>query len=201
MGDFGLGPYCCGNPHHALLHHVLGNVVGYHGRPGERPGIALEFGVGDGSSLRCISRYLPAIGFDSFQGLPEDWREGFPAGSFAYDYEAVLDNTPPNVKLVPGWFEDTLVGGRMEGLMPTKLVHIDCDLYSSTKTVLDHLPWANLIRNRAVICFDEWWGYPGAEDHEQRAWREFVEANPRSWDVIGHGVQQWAIQLNGKVPQ
>ena len=40
-------------------------------------GAVLEFGVGEGDSLRVLSRCFPTrvIGFDSFEGLPEDWDE------------------------------------------------------------------------------------------------------------------------------
>ena len=47
-------------------------------------GLFLEFGVASGSTLTAIVEKAPpgmVHGFDSFQGLPEDWRPGFPAGS------------------------------------------------------------------------------------------------------------------------
>lgn len=56
-------------------------------------------------------------------------------------------------------------------------VHIDCDLYSSTKTVFEHL--APAIRIGTVIVFDEFCGYEGWEMHEARAWTEFCQ----EWDV------------------
>ena len=184
--DYDLGPYFCENPHHALLHHCLERVRG-------RAGIGVEFGVGEGHSLRCIAQSMPVMGFDSFQGLPEDWRPGFGEGMFACDPPRDL---PGDTKLVVGLFEDTLHPTFWAGIRPIKLVHIDCDLYSSTATVLERLPWRNLIRNKAVIVFDEYWGYPEAEKHEQRAWMEFTDENPDlQWEVIGHGVQQWGIQL------
>src|SRR6478735_7213790 len=48
----------------------------------ERDGIAVEFGVGHGHSLRLIASVLPVIGFDSFMGLPEDWRPSHMKGAF-----------------------------------------------------------------------------------------------------------------------
>jgi hypothetical protein len=48
----------------------------------------LEFGVFEGRSMRGWSSHLTAsgahpIGFDSFEGLPEDWRPGLGTGHFA----------------------------------------------------------------------------------------------------------------------
>lgn len=202
--DYSLGQYICQNPHHALLHHCLGGYGGHVGMP-EQPminferGVALEFGVGSGESLNCIARYLPVIGFDSFKGLPENWRPGFDKGAFYYDFDEVLSRTAPNSVLVPGLFEDTLPGYGWEGMRDIKLIHIDCDLYSSTKTVLENLPWRAIRRphgtQKAIIIFDEWHGYPGAEQHEQRAWREAAEKFDLDWEIIGHGIQQWAVRI------
>jgi hypothetical protein len=145
-----LGPYFCDNPHHALLHHVLGSrssTPGVCEEPIMRDGLALEFGVGDGASLRCIARYnMMVVGYDSFQGLPEDWRPGFEEGAFACEPPTDL---PKNVQLVTGLFEDTLPQFDIEDLgAPVNLLHIDCDLYSSTKTVLDRC--RNLFYNPGI---------------------------------------------------
>ena len=53
------------------------------------------------------------------------------------------------------------------------LVHVDCDLYWSTVTVLDHI--GPHLRSGCVVVFDEFHGYDGAELHEARAWGEFVD--------------------------
>lgn len=200
MSDFDLGRYYCANPHHALLHHVLECVVGRYPRRNylgasknytTEYGMALEFGVGDGASLRCIAQWMGTLGFDSFEGLPEDWRPGFDKGAFRHDPPTDL---PSNTGLVTGLFEDTMPGLEWNGVN-IRLVHIDCDLYSSTKTVLENLPWDNMITNKAVIIFDEFWNYPEAELHEQRAWKEYSSANTLEYRVIGSGIQQWGIQL------
>lgn len=194
---YDLGPYFCDNPHHALLHYVLGGrranpfvpdqpMINYDGK-----GMALEFGVGEGHSLRCIAQHLPVVGYDSFQGLPEDWRPGFEAGKFHCDPPQHL---PPNADVVVGLFEDALPEfdpGKLT--WEVRLLHIDCDLYSSTKTVLDRC--RRLFRPGLIVLFDEFWGYPEAEEHEQRAWYEFNEENDISWEVLGHGVQQYAVRI------
>lgn len=178
--DYGLGPRIESHGHHyALLQHVLDM----------RPrGIALEFGVGSGQSTRLIADSMPVIGFDSFQGLPEDWRDEYPKGSFACD--------PPPIagaQLVVGLFADTLPEMLSRWFPPIGLVHIDCDLYSSTATVFKHI--GNKLPAGAYVVFDEYHGYEGCEDHEQRAWREFAERSAIAWTVVGHGFEQWAIQI------
>lgn len=193
---FDLGPRIDGSDGgYSLLRHVLVNHV-------DRNGVAMEFGVASGTSARIIAEYMPVCGFDSFDGLPEDWREEFPKGTFACDPPEV----PGNVHLHKGLFEDSLSEFHWDGMYPVRLLHIDCDLYSSTSTVLTKVMpqifrqfphrWHGL-----CIVFDEFYGYPGANKHEQRAWFEFanemwdITSDRFSWEVLGHGEQQWAIKI------
>lgn len=172
---------------YAVLHHVI-SLIGQN----QQPGWALEFGVATGRTLDMIARRLPVIGFDSFQGLPEDWRDNFPAGHFAGIRPPA---EIPGATIVEGLFADTLPG--FDWPDEIALVHIDCDLYSSAKTVLDHIGYA--VHSGTYIVFDEYFGYEGAEDHEQKAWDEFgnglaVERG-LAYDVIGHGREQWAVRI------
>ncbi|MGQ0775912.1 MAG: class I SAM-dependent methyltransferase [Pseudonocardiales bacterium] len=134
-------------------------------------GMALEFGVYNGRTLKVIAdarKHKQVFGFDSFQGLPEDWRSGLPAGTFA-------TNQPPDVagaELVVGWFDDTLADFLANHPGPVAFLHLDADLYSSTVTVLENV--GPRLRPGSVIVFDEYFNYPGWEQHEHRAWREFV---------------------------
>lgn len=139
-------------------------------------GMALEFGVYTGGTLSAIARARPAgavYGFDSFAGLPETWRAGFREGSFG-DVAG-----PPQVsgaQVVVGLFADTLPGFLAAHPGPVDLLHVDADLYSSTATVLDLV--GPRLRPGSVIVFDEYFNYPGWEQHEARAWREHVAATP-----------------------
>lgn len=161
-------------------------------------GMALEFGVGAGTSARLISQYMPVFGFDSFKGLPEDWRPGFPKGRFR---QADIPPLPSNVYLAIGLFEDTLpVFTRNAHNFNISLIHIDCDLYSSTKTVLRYI--GPYLKVGTWIVFDEYWGYEGCENHEMKAWHEYVQETCIPFEVIGHGPEQWAIRItdvNGEV--
>lgn len=174
---YSLGPRIETGEHYALLRHTLER---------KPKGVALEFGVGAGQSTRIIAEHMPVIGFDSFQGLPEDWREEFPRGSFA-----ASPPTVPNARLVIGLYANTLPDFTFPEHVG--LVHIDCDLYSSTKTALEHV--GPHLRTGTFVVFDEWHDYDGCEDHEQRAWREFAAATGVDWTVIGHSFEQWSIEI------
>lgn len=175
-------------PDRSLLRHCLERVKEEDARTEGLTPVAVEFGTGEGHSTRLIAQYLPVITFDSFQGLPEDWRPGFPKGRFA---SAEEPRDIPGCTVVPGWFSDTLADYDWSGY-DIALVHVDCDLYSSTRTALASvLP---VIKPGCIIVFDEWFGYEGCEEHEQKAWRELAEPWIE-WDVIGHGREQWAIQI------
>lgn len=146
-------------------------------------GLALEFGVWSGSTLRVIADArsgTPVYGFDSFEGLPEDWRTGFPAGAFP------ADGLPdvPGAELVVGLFADTLPGFLAEHDGPVDFVHVDCDLYSATVTVLEHV--GPRLRAGSVLVFDEYFNYPGWERHEHRAWMEHVERTGTTFTYEGY---------------
>ena len=177
---YSLGPRISDNDYLATLRHVLD----LHPK-----GTALEFGVGSGRTLQMIADCMPVIGFDSFDGLPEKWRDGFDTGMFACEPPDV-----PNAKLVQGLFADTLP--RFEFPEHVGLVHMDCDLYGSAKTVLEHV--GPHLRPGTYVCFDEAHGYPGWENHEWKAWQEFAARTGISWTVISHGPEQRAVRISGK---
>ncbi|MEM9530610.1 MAG: class I SAM-dependent methyltransferase [Pseudomonadota bacterium] len=135
-------------------------------------GIAAECGVFWGRSIRLLAAQRREVhGFDSFQGLPSDWKEGEAAG--AYSTGGQLPLVPSNVLLHRGWFERTVPPFVAEQNRPLDLLHVDCDLYESTRTVLDG--FQPLMRRGTLIVFDDYMGYAGWRDHEHRAWLEFCE--------------------------
>lgn len=147
---------------HATLEHAVNAAPA--------TGLALEFGVYSGTTLEIIAKLRngEVYGFDSFEGLPEDWRSTFEAGTFA------VDELPrvPGAELIVGWFDDTLPEFLDEHPGQIALLHIDGDLYSSAKTVLD-LCGPHLAEG-SVVIFDEYFNFPGWEQHEHRAWEEYV---------------------------
>ncbi|MDO9441388.1 MAG: class I SAM-dependent methyltransferase [Beijerinckiaceae bacterium] len=136
-----------------------------------KTGLFLEFGVAGGESIRQIAAFHagPVYGFDSFEGLPEDWFAYLRKGFFAQE----LPRTPDNVTLVKGWFSDTLDGFLAQHDEPVAFLHIDSDLYSSADFVLRRLE--PRLAPGAVVLFDEYWNYPGWLQHEFKAFREFIE--------------------------
>ncbi|MFS8100825.1 class I SAM-dependent methyltransferase [Lentzea alba] len=148
---------------HATLHHSLSLM--------DVDGMVLEFGVYTGTTLKIISAASEGrevYGFDSFTGLPEDWRTGFAAGAFGVDQLPDV----PGAELIAGWFDDTVPGFVAEHPGPVAFLHVDCDLYSSTKTVLEHV--GPRLRAGSVVLFDEYFNYQGWRDHEHKAWLEYV---------------------------
>ena len=179
--DYSLGRNCnARNINYPLLRYVIGLSPF---------GSAVEFGVASGTSMSIIAKHMPVVGFDSFEGLPENWRFRYPAGSMACDPPEDIDNS----RIVIGLFEDTLPEFDFSYLGYIGLVHFDADLYSSTKTALTYI--GPYLKSGTICVFDEWHRYSGCKDHEQRAWREYVAENPLSWDVLGHAEKSWAIRL------
>jgi hypothetical protein len=187
MPDVGLHVH----PHDTLRHAL---------RAVELDGMALEFGVASGTTLRIVvehHRRGTVHGFDSFQGLPEHWRLGFDAGAFA-------QAEPPEVEgaeLVVGWFDETLPGFLAEHPGPVAFLHLDADLYSSTATVLE-LVGPRLVPG-SVLLFDEYLNYPGWQEHEHRAWTEHVERTGISWEYLGLTMddEQVSVRITGVPPR
>ncbi len=75
-------------------------------------GLVLEFGVFKGPSINWFASWLPdrtIHGFDSFEGLPEDWL-GYNVSAAHFDQKGVLPKVAKNVELHKGWFDQTLPG-------------------------------------------------------------------------------------------
>ncbi|SNS47159.1 MULTISPECIES: class I SAM-dependent methyltransferase [unclassified Azospirillum] len=137
------------------------------------PGLVLEFGVRRGTSLRHIAAAAgqPVHGFDSFEGLPESWGNE-PAGTFSTGTD--LPAMPGNVTLHPGWFDQTLPGFLADHPGPVRFVNVDCDIYSSSVTVLTAL--APRLAPGSVLVFDEFIGNRSWADHEFKAFQEYAAA-------------------------
>lgn len=134
-------------------------------------GLYLEFGVFEGKSINVIANIVEpkkVYGFDSFKGLPEDWNRGdtiYKKGHFSLNE---LPKVNYNVNLVEGFYEDSLAVWKEKYKDDISFIHIDVDLYSSTKTILNELD--KQIKPGTIICFDEYcdWTSSGIYD----AWEE-----------------------------
>jgi predicted O-methyltransferase YrrM len=136
-------------------------------------GMALEFGVFEGRSLAVIAearKGRDVYGFDSFEGLPEDYRPHVRQGAFALDRLPEVDGA----ELVVGWFDDTLPGFLDTHPGPVDFLHVDGDLYSSAVTVLTLV--GPRLQPGSIVIFDEFFNYPGWDDSgEFQAWQEYLE--------------------------
>ena len=137
----------------------------------------LEFGVWKGTTARFLLSQLPDDGclhlFDSFQGLPEDWKQGFPKGEFSLPESERPRFEDARVEVVDGYFEDTLPAWARSHAEPLALIFVDCDLYSSTKTIFSHLH--HLIDSGTVIVFDEY-QVPELDGDEMTAFLDYAHA-------------------------
>jgi hypothetical protein len=135
-------------------------------------GANLEFGVFSGTTINTLAKARPDLhfhGFDSFEGLPEDWDMGQKnVKAEAFDRKGELPEVEDNVTLWKGWFDDTVlkwIGKHAD--QNISYLHVDCDIYSSTVTILENLN--SRIKQGTIIRFDE-----------LACWRHvFGEASPR----------------------
>lgn len=151
-------------------------------------GLWLEFGVYAGGTICRMAKYTnkPIIyGFDSFEGLPEAWvgRTDFICDAGAFNLSGNIPSVPSHVTLIKGWFDVTILEFTRLHPNPISLLHIDSDIYSSAKQIFDGLKYQ--ISNGCIVVFDELIGYPGFEQHEWKAWWEFVDDCGIEFEWIG----------------
>jgi hypothetical protein len=168
-------------------------------------GPVVEFGTCTGFTARTICDLMNSRDFeehlymyDSFEGLPETtgtpdeqsyevqtnkvWHSGAMAVPPRYEekiWEALVTVRPAEkLHIVKGFYDQTLDAG-----LPNEkcsLIHIDCDIYTSTKYVLEKLAEKDLYQDGCVIMFDDWnCNRANPNMGERRALREFLEKFPR----------------------
>jgi len=166
----------------------------------------LEFGVYRGASLRWWCEHLACdearfYGFDSFEGLPEEWG-AVQKGTFntAHEIPHIDDR---RVDFVVGWFQDTLPDFlRGHPLHRRKIIHMDADLYSSTLYVLALL--SPYLTPGDIIIFDEFGSIRMAQ-HEFRAFEDFqstfrIDLVPLGTDSFREAVAVRVASCAGRSP-
>lgn len=158
-------------------------------------GCIIECGVAQGYSLRYFiskANGRQVFGFDSFNGLPEDWKMSdtwtWPAGSFACD---IL--VEPNADIIVGYFADTLPVWKQTHADNIALLHFDADLYSSAVTVLTELN--DRIVPGTIVQMDDMFKKPHKRagtytywrDGEYKAFVEWKNTNNRQVEMIARG--------------
>lgn len=152
---------------------------------GNAPIDYLEFGVFMGNSIRSwlgLNRNETSTfhGFDCFEGLPENWKEGADKGAYSAG-----GNTPQvdddRCTFVAGLFQDTLPDF-VESFDPKNrlVIHMDADLYSSTFYGLAMLD--RFIKPGTVILFDEFLSKGGS--HEFAALYDYGRTYYKKWKFI-----------------
>lgn len=139
------------------------------------PGMHLEFGVYKGDSINLLAKICPTtqfVGFDSFEGLPEAWGVGSQKGSFSI--KGLLPPVRKNVRLVKGYYDQSLPSFLEKNNEAVSFLHLDSDIYSSTKFVLNQL--RDRIRPGTIIVFDDYLNYWGWEDNDFKAFMEYIDS-------------------------
>lgn len=161
-----------------------------------------EFGVWRGHGANLFARMIEdagghVTGFDSFEGLEEDWTGHQKGGETGrYNLDGQLPEVRRNVTLVKGWVQDTVPGWlAQQGDVPFALAHFDMDTYTPTAFVLEQIR-PHLVAG-SVLLFDELYGYPGWRHHEYKALQESLPKD--SYKFIGFSEQAVAIEMTQAV--
>jgi len=130
----------------------------------ETSGDIAELGVYFGGNSKILLDNIPKLQsrpyhlFDSFEGFPEITdsdiihQDDFKDTDFQKVTKIFADYS--NVQIHKGWFEDTLPGVKSNTF---SFVHIDCDIYDSTRTCIEYL--SNLVSLNGLMLFHDYW-YP-----------------------------------------
>ena len=138
-----------------------------------------EYGVWMGDSFKYLMKsFKKGYGFDTFEGLPEDWGP-VPKGTYS-SFGKV-----PDIKggeFIVGEFEQSLPRFFTKRRPLAGLINFDADLYASTLCALVHSK--PVIDGNTVLIFDEFIINGDWENDEFRALNEFCEANGFDYEVI-----------------
>ena len=145
----------------------------------------LEFGVAGGTSFEWWlknARHKDSkfYGFDTFEGLPENWGLFYKKGDMSYEMREIKDDRHLFIK---GVFQNTLPGFLKEhasslASSKQKVIHLDADLFSATLYVLCIL---HPVFNKGdLLIFDEF----SVANHEFFAMDIFQKAFPVKFEPI-----------------
>ena len=141
--------------------------------------------------------------FDSFRGLPEPgadeehpvWQAGAMATSLEEFHALCAERGIPRERYtaVPGFYDETIAQMSPEDEPRNiALAYVDCDLYSSTRTVLDFL--RPRLKHGMIVAFDDYFCWSATQPAgERRAFREFVADDTR-WHWLPYVQYGWAGQ-------
>jgi len=156
--------------------------------------LVLEFGVYKGGMINYQAGKFPEldfVGFDSFEGLQEQWSGMAPEKTF--DLGGRLPRVRRNVGLVKGWFAES--GPRWKMANPASgiplLVHVDCDTYAATVDVLEFC--SDYVEHGLVIHFDDYFGFPDWRTGGFKALKEISEKRRWRLTYLSYGTKEVAV--------
>lgn len=142
----------------------------------DKPIVYLEFGVAAGSSFKWWlsnnkSEQSRFFGFDTFEGLPEDWGGFYKKGDMI---SAIPEVNDARAAFLQGLFQDTFQDfvKNNRSLLESdqlKVIHLDADIYSATCFVLGQI--YPFLKKGDIIMFDEF----NVPLHEFKAFLEFTK--------------------------
>jgi len=144
----------------------------------------LEFGVAEGESFkwwieRLTNNKNKFYGFDTFEGLPENWGVAYKKGDMVSTIPIVNDD---RAEFFKGLFQDTLLDFLKNGYLQKdrkKVIHLDADIFSATLFVLTTLyPYLNA---GDILFFDEF----NVPKHEFLAFKIFTESYYIKYETLG----------------
>jgi hypothetical protein len=140
------------------------------------------------------SKFVKKIyGFDSFEGLREDWNGRIDHPKTTFTLNKKLPKLNNNVTPIVGWVQDTLNPFLKEHNPSIVFTHMDMDTYESTKFALEQIkPY---LSKKSIILFDELYNYVGWEYGEYRALKEVFKDTEYDFILFAIDAPHAAIQL------
>ena len=159
-------------------------------------GLHCEFGVHQALQLNYLAKAKPNqhwYGFDSFEGLQENWPGGY-HGKGWFSKQGQIPVVNKNVKIIKGWFKNTLPSFFKKNKEKISFMHIDCDTYQSTKDVLDNID-PKLLQKDTLILLDEYISYWGWKENVFKAWKEYVNKHSIKYQYVLFGKGQGLVKI------
>ena len=153
-----------------------------------------EYGVWRGHSFKyLIKTFKKGFGFDTFEGLPEDWYEEKMGTYSSYGNIPEIEGG----QFIAGKFQDTLPLFFSKNRPLASLINFDADLYTSTIFALNYS--RPIIDKHTILVFDQFIINKNWEEDEFKALNEFCNKNNYSYEILGISffTKQVAVKLKG----
>jgi O-methyltransferase len=173
------------------------NALAFNGIDGDYAEFGCCGGMTFGLAFKFSRRYHHSCklwAFDSFcglppQSLPEDEHPAWVQGTMAIGVnefrKICLENRIPksDFRIVEGYYDKTLTKSKSKSLPANIcLAYIDCDMYSSTKAVMEFL--MPRLKHGMIIAFDDYYCWSAKQvSGERKACAEYFKKN-KKWSLV-----------------